>query len=480
MNQAATLGLAPPGPFSDEWAETWFQDLFSNELDERPNQPSVIVQGGEAVNFYSTYKYENVPTHDTDTRVLIGNHFTYLTSLADVPMAMRRKMHKFRFFLAFILHAALNDFFYKTAENPDEADTEKANAYKQAFGIDADATFELNITIGRDSFDELILNQTYDINNDEHLATLIALDVMIRKAGVEIDCGLVDLFVPYKTDPADRPYFRVGQSDNIHSYFATDQARELAVPPSVVPNPAGHVPSFDQLVTISDSVPYISGKVIDIRLVPLGFILFETLRMLHVSAVFKAKQYANQKLEKYKQKLNVLLATLLSADLSATLFEMCQTKKSRNEDTGRLLVGGRVPETNTSQYKIEPLPIVERKQTNTSMTPILPTTQTEETKSKEQQAREYSRSIKKDAEPDPETLSEVEWLGYMDYLSYLHPDFKVYRLPLLPVDFEERKNTIYKSPGQRTPSVVPKKGGYRHSTQKKQKKNKSKRTTQRK
>jgi hypothetical protein len=117
--------------------------------------------------------------------------------------------------------------------------------------------------------------------------------------------------------------------------------------------------------------------------------------------------------------------------------------------------------------------------TNTTATPASVAPTSESQKTIEQQAREYSRSIKKDSEPNPDTLSEVEWLGYMDYLSYLHPDFKDYRLPLLPIDFEERKNKMYNRNNESVESAPVKKGGYRHKTQKKRR-TKSKRTTQRK
>lgn len=459
MIRANLAGLSPavPQDIDDEsWKDVWFTQLFEVADDRRM---SIVIQGGEAVNFYSMYKYTSVPTHDADTRILAGNHFHYFQDISTVPEDIKRLMHQYRFFVAFGLSALLNltlrDFHsigsqYMTQfiENwPTDGEEELLN-HKSLFVPTLNGkNFYLKILlvgIPNPTIQQGIA--AYNIDDDINISRLISVDTKIKFLTPlpqgNYECSIVDLFVPHRvmsTNPMD--FGRIGQSDNIHSYFSTDQAMSTVASGTGAPNPAGRIPSVDFDLPLPDGITHFGGpRTIKLRMVPHGFILFETLRMLFVSDAFL--RYGNRnKLLKYKQKLVVLLSTLMRGDLSNSIYSHCLGYKAQaplnpeDEDLRTYLLGGR---SAVASRKIEPIKLPQLvKQPPVSMPPSTPI---------DTDARAFSRSLAvNDSKGEAVTAEgiakgdETKWAGYFDFLSYTNPDFKDFRLPKSTKDLEEEE-----------------------------------------
>ena len=462
-------------PFSpgDDYYERWFDDVFPGEAASEDFKLSIITQGGEVVNLYSFYKYENVPTHDADTRVLVGDFFNYIVLMADVDDTAKLYMHKYRFLIAFGLAAYLDNYETVIRHN---SGVENENADEDnlitKFGFNPDIhTFRFVPKLRGYNFRTLINNTNhprYDIANDINIARLLDIIVEIEREDTNamVSYGIVDVFCPYKRPDTDPEETRVGQSDNIFSFFYTPQASAIANP-SYPLVPEGHVPSVDFQIKLPAILPMLGDKEFTVRILPHGYILFETLRMLYVSDALERNGY-DSKFEKYKQKLTALMGTLMDTNLSEYIFIQCKAKKSKDDTMAGILAGGRLqPEV----QKIEPTQLT----LPTKATMNLPIEMNQPSE-EEQQARRYSLQLLKEESlaiekgypfefPKRETLSPIQQRGYLDYLSYQFPEMKDYRLPMLPEEYTKTKQI--------------KKGGYRKTTLKKNK-HKARRITPRK
>jgi hypothetical protein len=473
LQNAHNKGLIPT-PFSpdDDYYDRWFDDLFSGEPAFDEYKLSIIVQGGEAVNFYSFYKYENVPTHDADTRVLAGEHFNYLVTLADIDATAKEFMHKYRFLIGFGLQSVIDDYDFamRQANVPDDE-----NLIRK-FGFDPDRhTFRAVPKLRGHEFKELVnhtMNPMYNINLDINIERLLSIEIEVEDDvdGEMGEYGLVDIFCPYKRTPASPADTRVGQSDEIFSLFSSPQASSISNPPAPVV-PAGHVPSVNFQLRLPMDLPVLGNKEISLRILPHGYTMFETLRMLYVADAL-VRNGIPYKYEKYKQKLTVLLSTLMDERLSEFIFIQSKEKKSRDEQTARILVGGREALA-MDKIEVEPVTLPTKALTMNPRTPMIVATE------QQKEARKYSLDLLNEEEmalekgtpfvlPDRKSLNETQQMGYLDYLSYQYPEMKEFRLPRLPEEFVSHKNKI-----------KTKRGGYRKVSLKKNKP-KSRRVTYRK
>ena len=495
LEKAAAKQLIPEGPFNEDWIQQWIDDLFPNEAVLEQYRLSVVIQGGEAVNFYTQYKYENVPTHDADTRVLAGKYFNYLIPLASMTtpeqQTAKEYMHKYRFFLAVGLETALKQFHIEARAQTAEA--EAPGETYLAKWIDNYQNIQMNVfsTYMGHLYKNYIENNSYDQTNDYFIQYLLAIKVKIRNTQTNTTetCGIVDLFCPYKRPNNDPQEVRVGQADTIFSYFATEQASSI-LNPNAPPVAEGHVPSVNLGLNIPPGIPRVGDRNISIRLLPHGYTLFEQFRMLFVMDCLKRHEYSD-KFKKYKQKINVMMSTLLNEDISKFIFDHCLTKRTKDAQLLPVLSGGNQLMVAPSQHKFEgeslpmklnpimdtmqetvstksqPMKImVENDENINEVTPVrnqIKETSNEVTISKEEEAdssplplspeelreaRLYSQELaakklesvlqkKEFTLPDRKTLSNVQLAGYMDYLSYLYPEMSDFCRPLLPGEFED-------------------------------------------
>jgi hypothetical protein len=444
FQRAATLGLIPAGPdFNDEWISRWFDDLFPDEPGLNDYALSVVIQGGEGVNFYTHYKYDNVPTHDTDTRVLVGNHFNYTRPLAVISMAAKQWMHKYRFFLAFGLQAALDAFHSEVRPLALMGDEPYLSYITTWIDDYENITLRIIPSVCGQTFQHWIYTSTYDMNNDMFISPLLDITVEVETDDNMFECGIIDLFVPYRRPAAEQPRYRVGQSDAIFSLFATPQAASLRMPTNDIV-PAGHVPSVDIPLTMPDTIPSFGGITIPVRLLPHGYMLFETLRMLYVSEALGRYNYGN-KFIKYKQKLTAMLGTLMDADISRFIFDQCQGMKAKEPARAERMTGGREPLL-VEQPRIEEAPTLEKIDRNTPAPGVKPKMKFPKPTEEQVEARRYSKEllamfVKGQELPDPDGLTKVQQMGHMDCMSYIYPEMKDFRLPLLPEEREANKES---------------------------------------
>jgi hypothetical protein len=442
IQAAMAKNLVPPfDPNFNAWAEVWFNSLFDNNNNQY--QPKVIVQGGEAVNLYTFNKYDNVRTHDTDTRVLIGHHFNYITEMHNVAAEARIRMHRFRFLLSFGLSVVL-DRFINNINNNGRFDYTSTFLPYWTFQIPCTFTPRL----GNQRFIDLIFNNNpmsphfYDIQNNRFIESLISLDVNVAQPHANmIQAGVVDIFVPYRRQVVGSVN-NLGQSDRIHNYFSTNQAISVVHGPNGGPPPVapGLIPHVTLTLPMTAFIPDFNLMDINIDVVPYGYILFETIRMLLVSNemtnLFPA--YGNNKFVKYKQKLNVLLTTALRFDMSNAIKNVCIGSTSVTPAIQQYLTGGGTKNQNNQNEKM----YKEMNSNSTSM-PARPRPVFNEKEIEE--ARAFSRKLMESTNVDKidiASLTPTELRGYFDYLSYEDPDFKEDRLPLSKEDLEGRFRPI--------------------------------------
>ncbi len=487
LQKAASKNLIPDGPFDEDWIQKWIDDIFPNEVILNQYKLSVVIQGGEAVNFYTHYKYENVPTHDADTRILSGNYFNYLIPLASMTtpeqQTAKEYMHKYRFFLAVGLETALKQFDIEAHAQLSQGSPSETYLAKWIDNYH-NKTFNVYSTYMGQLYKNYINDTTYDNLNDFYLQYLLAIKVKITNTHLNTTktCGIVDLFCPYKRSFDDVDEVRIGQADNIFKYFATDQASGILNPTSP-PVPEGHVPSVNLPLTLPPEIPRVGDRTISIRLLPHAYTLFEQFRMLFVSDCLQRHEYPHKFL-KYKQKITVMMSTLLNEDISRFIFEHCLTKKTKDAEILPVLSGGNqlmVAPIQPLQPKFEGTtpsrrlkPIINTMQETVSTKPQAIVNTIQETVSAKPQpieivvaneeqtrnasfqslssdelreARRYSKELaakkidsvlntKEFTLPSITTLSKVQQAGYMEYLSYLYPEMSDFSLPL-PDEFED-------------------------------------------
>jgi hypothetical protein len=420
------------------WLKEWFTDVFGPEpgpaAPAAPGpayefKPKIIIQGGEAVNSYIPFKYENVQTHDADTRILIGDHFHYKKLLDIVDDEATEKMHKFRCFATLGLIEYLY-IYIQRIQAPPPPHVPRFD-FTSAFVPDWTQMADVEITTDfrNTTYEQKLLSGFYHIYDKENIARLITINITVTLPGIPPmeNNGVVDYFIPYEREDLENET-GIGQTGNVHTFFSTQQARSM-VQGFGTPVPQGRVPSIVLPITLKPTTPgNLAGKTINVTIVPHGFILFETIRMLLVS--YKLDELAHDnKLLKYKQKLVTLLTALLDPAISKVIFDRAKNATSKTPAILPLLSGG------GNREKIE------RMEEDIPTVPM-PDIQTQEKNDPRviEEARAFSRKLMDLEEKtiDSSQFTPMQMKGYFDYLSYMDPQFKDFRLPKSDEDRQGR------------------------------------------
>jgi hypothetical protein len=509
LHGAAIVGLIPPWPAGTapvdgralpweivpQYINSWYAMLFPPPPAVAAGAPpppdtealSLIIQGGEAVNMYSTYKADNVPTHDTDSRFLIGNHFNYFTEIKDVPLPVRRRAHQCRFFVSTALTVAFLCHAHLVISNPAKLAEyrRKLNAWAGVPGIAGapnlgNALFyvpaglpivqAVEISPGMRGHDYLgrISDGTYSMDNDIYIDRVLfmGLKIYVEGEAYPVEQGIVDMFIP-------RRQRVLGHSDGIHQYFSSEQSKVAFLADGrtgVTAN--GSTPYIITDLTFGDSIQTAPNPTVlarwggdvrwspfpavlppyntnGIRVTPFGYLIYDSLRMLMVASHSKIRNEVG-KYEKYKQKLNVLLTTVCRAETSREILRVARDAKARQPEFARVLTGGGEEEA----------PVVEE-------VPMAGGGAPEEKQPTEEEiakAIEISDRFSESNTPvDIGDVKDGEYLGYMDYLSYIDPSFSDYRLPRpvptnggrfmlsIPADVEKTETSaVVETPAQST------------------------------
>lgn len=378
------------------FVRNWIQGVMGTEL------PKIVVQGGEAVNMYSIDKFKGVPTHDADCRILIPG-MSYLTSITKNEVRMKW-FHSYRFLAMTAIAGHVNDMLerpevvtaFRTYIREKRVQLAEGNlrnetpvAFKAAFGTTRESLYSQLLRTNPNPQFHYALNQPYT----ERLVFSLNIRFSYTNPGQPKTLGelpLMDLKPP-------TPDTQLGHSPEIHSYFASGFARSHPSLPSV--SPPGGVPCLLNTLTIQRRLSGSPTADVSVYVVPLGYILWDTLRMLLVQYQFnytridasKQTSLRGKKYMKYKQKLWILLASLLDSTIS----EVAETKAGHSPIPSRL-VGGEEPSESRDDTKALAF------------------------------ADEFAAG-----RPPPEPYASADELsGFLHYLSLQNPDYSDYRLPM--------------------------------------------------
>ncbi len=464
-NNAVHAGLIIHEPTRDEFINNYYEYLFTSP--EAIDAPIILVlMGGEAINLYSMFRHENVPTHDLDTKILAGSYFNNTTSIADVPVAIKQRMHRYRFFVCFTLYYYLNLIFTApqiAAATPylDQFPNVGVQPWSRIFGnalaaglsrvgiYMPGAPFPAGAAPAiRHMHQDLIalLNQpynpvaapVYNINNDIYLDTLIQIIVYVklRPDANHTRFPLVDLYIPRLID-CNVNTRCLGHNATIHGFFATEQSRSTTADGANIPIQNGHIPYIIKEYRIP---PYFPDP-ISVRLVPNGYLIWDTLRMLLVSKALAENGQVNKVL-KYKQKLTCLLNALNIPVISDTILQICDGHRSYPNAPKPYMLGGGIG--NKIEEIFENListPIANNNQ-SVKRSNTMQTSASSEPEYSEQFIREAHAFIRPMIEKgipfeevDTSTFTKPEhWAGYMDWMSYIEGGLSDYRLPPIEGD----------------------------------------------
>ena len=401
LDQYISKGLAPPK--SDRYEEEWFNDLFGDKTYE----PKFIIQGGEAVNYFSKYKNENVPTHDIDPRVCIGNFFHNLTDISELKQkAEGRKactqLQKFRFFAAFGIARHIQ-FFVEGIKRLDNDNYTRF--FLQNWTYYNQPIVEIAFSLNKEDLVNLVKQKDNKLLENIFIEGVMKIMVKLIFPGEKkLLIDLIDYAVPFA-----RP--RIGHSVSIHSYFSTEQTKFLTKNPGPLLEP-GYTPYITVPMKFSDYTPVF--KDYEITIIPLGYLLFDTFGMLLDTKIKEEEMGKSTKFIKYKQKLNVLLGTLIDHDISKAMLNNSYKFPTKNQEMKSYLVGGATKSTLTSN----------------SMN----------LEKQLEEARYFSKlffdmDAPKNLDTSKFTVEQLK--GYYDYLSYFDPDYSEDSLPLSSEDAKQ-------------------------------------------
>jgi hypothetical protein len=468
---------------------TWYNNLFNIEKNEslKDKRLSLVVQGGEAVNYYTNFKNENVPTHDLDTRILAGNYFNYGTQISAVPAGVKKIMHQYRFFVGFGLLCVIQKVWTSLRQHLSGRDEYRKlraiNFCRHFFDNNDDEIRAFFTTLPNVKLSNCrdinyltdINNLSYRIAQDKYISDLMAIIIEVKVGAQVLPCGIIDLFSPrdYGGD-----HISPGHSKLIHSYFLSDQSKSIYsgytkleadfYSGDIKPQDLA-VPNIEVNLDYGRGIPYIPELSVDaytergvteydynIRIPVIGYLLWDTLRMLLVSDALR-KMNNDNKFEKYKQKFNCLLTTLLMPVITREILHTTEKYKTSNKDKHQYLAGGRIP--NTIQYnnlvnQIQVGPAYTKrvngkaqmsrlrgyntqKKLRENTSKVINTSTYVEPKMNSQfvkNAKEYSTQYYDMKTPiDLNSIqTKEEWAGYMDYLSITQPGWSDFRLPITP------------------------------------------------
>jgi hypothetical protein len=466
-NNAMQTTLIPREGNRDLFVNNYYNYLFTSP--EAIDAPiTLVLMGGEAINLYSMFRHENVPTHDLDTKMMAGAYFNNTTTIAAVPAAIKQRMHRYRFFVCFTLYYNLINLFTpaqiatgtpylnqfpnvggqtwsRIFGNPLAAGLSRVGICMPGAPVPAGAAPAI-----RHMHQDMIalLNQpynpaaapVYDINDDRYLETLIQIIVYVKlrpDAANHTRFPLVDLYIPRLINCNNNTRC-LGHNADIHGFFATEQSISTTENGANPPIPNGLIPYIIKEYRIPPFYP----DPISVRLVPNGYLIWDTLRMLLVSKALADNGVFPNKVLKYKQKLTCLLTALNMLGISDTILQTCDGSRSYPNDPKPYMLGGGIGN------KIEEIfenfistPIVNNdqpvKSSNTMQT--LASSEPEYSEQFIREAHAFIRPMIEKGIPfeevDTSTFTKPEhWAGYMDWMSYIEGGFSDYRLPPIEGD----------------------------------------------
>lgn len=499
-------GLIPnndPSISKDQYITTWYNDIFGDA--SRGNECSLVVQGGEGVNMYSVFRHENVPTHDTDTRLLAGNHFNYHTRIADVDLNIKLRMHRYRFIITMgfvvLVHTFITTIINERNAGQMGTCRQYVNSFprynnNEAWDIVLARSIANPVTITIGGTDLLpTLNQPkpnpsphfpnyqqgrvyylpqmndppqrYNLT-DNQLEQLTGAHInIINLDGSVTPFPIIDLYLPRLTT-CNTHENCVGHNQLIHSFFQTEQTQSCTDNNQRFLTRNGSVPSITHTYTNP-----IDRTNLKLRIVPHGYLFWDTLRMLLVSQSLQQNHRTN-KVMKYKQKINCLLSTTFRGDISHEILNICTTNKVYTaQRPANHLMGGRIQLNQMNQNESTPnfleespsfpkqyeemnnhVSLSSTQQYNEDYTesgihsgeneselkyPEPKVSEPEYTEQFIRGARAFIRKIIQSGVPFEEVdttkfTNEMEWAGYMEWMSYIYGGFSDYRLPPLPDD----------------------------------------------
>jgi hypothetical protein len=400
LASAAALRLAPAGG-TLESVRDWCKVILKPDAPDA-QRPHVIIQGGEAVNLYSLDKFAGVPTHDTDARILIPG-MTYLTHIAPTDTEALLWFHQYRFLVGLALTTWIDVIGTKSRTEVTKFITDNRlidnvrGRQVQIYAVFGEG--------GRgDILPKIKANQyTLDDKTLDYVFQLKILWDFTDSAGTVQERGTGSVAVLDLKAPSN-DFRHVGHSAGLHSVFSSEFVR-TSFPDitELYPTP-GMVPYIRYPIQVTPK-PIGSPTDIRIKLVPLGYILWDTIRMLLVNYQFGLER--GPKYMKYKQKLWILLASLTDPELSKTAEEIAaQTQGQRGGERD-------APQTE---------PAIDTKK-----------------------ALALAAEFASGRAPPAPGADPTEVAGYLHALSLMNPDFSDYRLPMhIPATGSSRRRTYRK------------------------------------
>ena len=438
-------GLIPQGTIgTPEYATNYYNSVFTaqgRDGDEKQrNGFNIIVQGGEAVNMYSMNSADNVPTHDIDTRIVYGNHFTYLTNIVDVDREIKLTLQRCLFLTHMLMTYAIKTFLELCGEEYLYSFFDRNRVDHRQIVTDIlgrrFTTYPGYSGGGETNIYNLIISNQYRLDDDNNLARLRHQYIVV--AG--FNENVIDMFLPRKRMVERDRINALAATDAIHTFFGSEIMKTLTENGGR-PYPLGAVPSAIVTMTTKPTTPWINGGRIRVRVAPVGYVIWDTLRMLFCSFLYYVRG-TPYKFFKYKQKLACLLGTQLRTDISRTVFDITRANLSRNPEKRRVLTGGRgevavmtQPDDATEKVVQKGLKELAKTDLETTSEPVSLPTITTMDPTFLAAAREFSNSLWTRNVEQTEVFSDpVKMAGFMDYIGKTEGGFSDWRLPMEPAE----------------------------------------------
>jgi hypothetical protein len=361
--------------------------------------PSIVIQGGEAVNLYTQNKFENVMTHDCDVRLRIGGHFNYTKPIEELREDVQKRAMQFKLVVSYSLNILMIRWLESMLN--EHRPPQKINKFLQTWLLDRNIIINKISAINAWTNTDII-NITPSV---KELQSLYIINIEYTAPTGKKGHSVTDIMFPY-------PRNEIGHSLNIDTFFSSPQMKSAGIDV-----PPGRVPSIDFDIKTPSYTTVTRTQ--QLKVVPFAYILWDTMRMLLVSKQYEDMRDVTNKRQKYAQKLSCLFATLYLEDEHIPI----QQSMTKYKELRPYLMGG--VKTNSD---------VEHQVTTTKR---MPTTDIAASK-------EFSNKLFDDAQrgellKDLTKLNDIEWAGYMDYMSRVDTGFREFRLPDPPIQAEPIK-----------------------------------------
>jgi hypothetical protein len=467
LQGAVNAGLLPPinpppspdilHPQWQVWANNYYNYLFTAA--PPGHELGIVIQGGEAVNYYTRNKMDGIATHDCDVRILVGNHFTYNTLINAAPVSARRQLHIYKFFIQLVIDLVVQKWLSFLGEVQPNGQMKgrdfliqhvpEWNAPSQGYlYIRNGAAHPINNPIPYRTM--IQTNQYPDISLQNYLqGDVLRKDAIIHAIlkltlhltlpnGQVHAIDLIDINAPKGYN-----IINLGHTANIHKYFSSDYANQMGRAYSI--HPPYTVPSYQFDIPLGPGIPgqppdprqILRRNAVSVRIPSLGYTIWDTLRMLIISAAYSYQGYEN-KLLRYKQKMLALLGQLMWHNNSQHILDWAQEKKSIDNNINRMVAGGETPEEVLSDDFVR-------------------------------RAKQFASTLSEDdTSIDSSKFNTPEQkAGYLHFLGETLAGFSEFRLPYLPEEIEAMGDRSYdhsRSQSLLQSLLTTPKGGYRKKT----------------